>query len=276
MAKVGILGAMYEEVFSIKQLMVVERETQIGGRNYIEGKINSTEVVLTFSRWGKVAASSTVTTLIVKFNVDQIVFTGVAGAVHPMLNIGDIVIGDGHYQHDMDARPLFPKYQIPLTNTLLFQPNKVNLKMANIAAHRFIQKMNHSIDTKLLETHQIFQPIVYQGMIASGDKFIANPGLHSDLSYEIEGKATLAVEMEGAAIAQVCHEHDIPYVIIRTISDKADHSAEIDFQSFVCSIANQYSAGILAEYFNEWEFSQFSGQTPLILSETNFEPNHVK
>jgi adenosylhomocysteine nucleosidase len=71
------------------------------------------------------------------------------------------------------------------------------------------------------------------------------------LSYEVDGRQTLAVEMEGAAIAQVCHEHNVPYTVIRTISDKADHSAAVDFQSFVTSIASQYAAGILEEYFHE-------------------------
>src|SRR3990167_6627014 len=115
--KVGILGAMREEVESIKQLMVISGETHVGNREYIEGQINSIDVVLTFSRWGKVAASCTAATLIHKFNVDLVLFTGVAGAVHPLLNVGDVVIGDGHYQHDMDASPIFNKYQIPLTDT---------------------------------------------------------------------------------------------------------------------------------------------------------------
>ncbi|MDP3559402.1 MAG: 5'-methylthioadenosine/adenosylhomocysteine nucleosidase [Legionellaceae bacterium] len=248
--KVGILGAMLDEVKSIKQLMIIDRETQVGDKVYIEGSINSIDVVLTFSRWGKVAAASTATTLIHKFNVDFMFFTGVAGAVHPMLNIGDIVIGDGYYQHDMDASPIFSKYQIPLTNHILFEPRKTDVSNASIAAEKFIQKIKSSIDNELLKKYSIVKPVVYRGIIASGDKFIANPSLHSDLSYEIGDRKTLAVEMEGAAIAQVC-DGNIPYIVIRTISDKADHSAVVDFQSFVTTIACQYSAGILNEYFHE-------------------------
>ena len=249
--KIGILGAMLEEVSSIKHLMVIVRETELGGRNYIEGTINSIQVVLTFSRWGKVAASSAAATLIHKFNVEFIVFTGVAGAVHPMLNVGDVVIGDGHYQHDMDARPIFPKYQIPLTQQLLFEPAVADVSKANAAANKFVQKIESIIEPALLAKYSVFKPVVYRGIVASGDKFVADPAVHVDLSYAVGDRATLAVEMEGAAIAQVCHEHEIPYVVIRTVSDKADHSAVVDFQSFVATVASQYSAGILSEYFHE-------------------------
>lgn len=248
--KIGILGAMLEEVASIKHLMSISRETQIGGRDYIEGKINNIEVVLTFSRWGKVAASCTATTLIHKFNIDFVLFTGVAGAVHPMLNVGDIVIGDGHYQHDMDASPLFAKYQIPLTDNILFEPSGDLISAAHTAAERFVQKIGRIIDTEMLASYSIHKPAVYRGIVASGDKFVADPAAHSDLSYAAGERKTLAVEMEGSAIAQVCHEHNVPYTVIRTISDKADHSAAVDFQSFVTTVASQYSAGVLKEYFD--------------------------
>lgn len=122
------------------------------------------------------------------------------------------------------------------------------LKAKN-AAESFVIKIEDSISPRSLSKFSIFNPTVHQGIIASGDKFIANPDEHEDLSFESEGKKTLAVEMEGASIAQVCDEHDIPYIVIRTISDKADHSAEIDFQAFVGEIASQYSAGIIREYF---------------------------
>ena len=256
--KIGILGAMHDEVSSIKSLMVISHETQIGGREYIEGKIKSIDVVLTFSRWGKVAASSAATTLIHKFNVDFLLFTGVAGAVHPMLNIGDVVIGDGHYQHDMDASPIFDKYQIPLTDNILFEPNKMHVSNVCVAAEKFIKKIGNSINDRTLAKYSITKPVVYCGIIASGDKFVADPASHSDLSYEVGGRKTLAVEMEGAAIAQVCHEHGVPYTVIRTISDKADHSAVVDFQSFVASVASEFSAGILKEYFNDLETSASS------------------
>jgi len=118
--KIGILGAMLEEVSSIKEMMIINKETTIANRNYIEGTINDIEVVLVFSRWGKVASASTTTTLINKFSVNFIFFAGVAGAVDKKLNIGDIVIANCLYQHDMDARPFFDQFQVPLTATIFF------------------------------------------------------------------------------------------------------------------------------------------------------------
>jgi len=252
--KIGILGAMLEEISTIKEIMTVEKETTVAGRLYSEGKINDLEVVVVFSRWGKVASASTTTTLIGLFNVDFILFTGVAGAVNANLNIGDVVIGNGLYQHDMDARPFFDQFQIPLTNTLVFEPRSADIEKAKSAAQRFINKMDTAFTTTLLEKYSIFKPKVYTGLIASGDKFIANPGAHIDLNFSEKERTTLAVEMEGAAVAQVCEDHQVPYIVIRTISDKADHSAAIDFQSFIKDIASKYSVEIVKEYITATPF----------------------
>ena len=242
--KIGILGAMPEEISSIKDLMVIGRETNIASRIYSEGKIGNTDVVLVFSRWGKVASACTTTTLINEFNVDFILFTGVAGAILSHLNIGDIVIGSGLYQHDMDARPFFEQFQIPLTQTLIFKPKITHVDMANKAAKIFLGKIDSIFNKDLLETYSIFSPKVYVGYIASGDKFISDPQHHNDLTIS----NTLAVEMEGAAVAQVCEDYNIPYIVIRTISDKADHSAALDFQLFISQIACNYSSEIVAQY----------------------------
>lgn len=247
--KIGILGAMLEEVSSIKEMMVIENETIIAGRTYYEGRINDVEVVVVFSRWGKVASASTTTTLINKFAVQYILFTGVAGAVAPQLNIGDIVVGAGLYQHDMDARPFFDQFQIPLTNSIVFEPRQSDVEKVSEAALRFIDNIETVFNKDTLERFSINKPSVYIGLIASGDKFISDPDIHPHLHLNKNNKGTLAVEMEGASVAQICEEYNIPYNIIRVISDKADHSAAIDFHSFVTQVASQYSAGILMEYF---------------------------
>ncbi|MFA5958966.1 MAG: 5'-methylthioadenosine/adenosylhomocysteine nucleosidase [Tatlockia sp.] len=246
--KVGILGAMLEEVSAIKEMMTIDKETSIAGRVYYEGKIAEKEVVVTFSKWGKVASASTTTTLINEFGVGFILFTGVAGAVHDSLNIGDIVIGNGLYQHDMDARPFFDQFQIPLTSTIILEPDANDIERAAIAAERFLEKINNVINKELLAKYSIFEPKVRKGLIASGDKFVSSPKSHNELSLTKNDNCTLAVEMEGAAVAQVCEDYKLPYVIIRTISDKADHSAAIDFESFIHTIASKYSSEIVKEY----------------------------
>ena len=241
--KIGILGAMIEEVRAIKNNMQNIETKKIGGREYYTGKLHGIDTTLAFSRWGKVASSSTVTTLINTFGAELIIFTGVAGAVSNKLNVGDVVISDGLYQHDMDARPIFERHQIPLTEMILFRPEKKLIENAKSAAENFVAKIEQNIQLEMLQKFGISKPTVFTGIIASGDQFITNAAEHDAL--RIDGEEVFAVEMEGAAIAQVCHEHDVPYIVVRTISDKADHSADVDFPAFVAEIAPHYSDGIV-------------------------------
>ncbi|MGQ3892597.1 5'-methylthioadenosine/adenosylhomocysteine nucleosidase [Legionella sp. CNM-4043-24] len=250
MMKTGILGAMLEEIVLIKELMEITHEVEIAGRVYYEGSICGNDVVLTFSRWGKVASASTVTTLINKFEIDSILFMGVAGAVSQDLNIGDVVVASGLYQHDMDARPIFDQFQIPLTTTILFKPAEQDICRAKAAAEIFLQKISDKVPDGLLIKYAISDPKVHTGLIASGDQFVSDPIRHVNLSMNVNNQKTLAVEMEGAAIAQICSEYDLPFIVIRTISDKADHSAVLDFQSFIRDVASHYSVGIVQSFFS--------------------------
>lgn len=243
MIKIGIMGAMAQEVAHLKKSMIIASEETIAGRIYYSGTLIDAEIVLAFSHWGKVAAASTATTLINKFNVDAIIFTGVAGAVSEKLNIGDVVIGTGVYQHDMDARPFFEQFQIPLTNNIVFKLDLNGIDKATKASEFFLSTINHHIDSNKLTKFFISNPKVYTGIIASGDRFIADTLTHGNLKLPSEN--VLAVEMEGAAVAQVCNDYNIPFTVIRTISDKADHTASIDCLSFMNEIAGEYSAGIV-------------------------------
>lgn len=244
--KIGIIGAMVEEVSSIRNMMVVENEVEIGQRVYFEGTINNIHIVLTFSRWGKVASSSTTTTLINRFSVDLVIFTGVAGAVDNQLNMGDIVIANGLYQHDMDARPFFDQFQIPLTDNLVIEPNSADVKLAQVAVQNFLSN-NLSSESINSSQYSISSPNVYTGLVASGDKFIHNALENDDLKLRHGNAGVLAVEMEGAAVAQICTEHRIPFIVIRVISDKADHSATIDFSRFVNEISSIYLSKIVEQ-----------------------------
>ena len=245
--KVGIMGAMLDEVKHLKKITVITDEKTIADRTYYSGNLDGIDVTLVFSRLGKVAAASTVTVLINNFDVDFVIFTGVAGAVDKNINVGDVVIGKALYQHDMDARPIFPRFQIPLTNNILFKPDESYVKKALTATTRFLSKINEKIDTKILIKLSISNPKAHTGTIASGDQFITDSTNHESL--KLDSEKVLAVEMEGAAVAQVCEEHKVPYVVVRTISDKADHSSKIDFQTFVTEVASNYSSGIVQEFF---------------------------
>ena len=117
---VGILGAMPQEVDDVIRLLKNAQEFSFGMRTYISGQINGTDAVVVFSRWGKVAAAATVSALIHHFAVTEIIFTGVAGAIDPKLKIGDIVIGRRLIQHDIDARPLMQRFEVPLLSKTYF------------------------------------------------------------------------------------------------------------------------------------------------------------
>lgn len=240
---IGIMGAMPEEISSIRRHMSGISEIEHGSRIYYSGKINGIDVVLVFSRWGKVAAAATVTSLITEFKINQIIFTGVAGATSKELNIGDIIISDKLYQHDMDPRPFFPKHEIPLTGITLFHADKTLVRAATLACQELLSTIGETVGAEKLGKFNITSPKYRIGVIASGDKFV-----HEEKETETilaEKPETTAVEMEGAAVAQVCHDYSIPFVIIRTISDRADHEAHIDFPKFVEEIASHYSENII-------------------------------
>jgi len=243
--KLGIMAAMPDEAETLKNEMQIENEITLGDRTYYQGRLYGIETVIVFSRWGKVAASSTATTLITRFEVEHIIFTGVAGAVAPSLNIGDIVISQGLFQHDMDARPIFNRHEIPLIGVTLFQPSPENVQRATASATSFVSRIQDLIPAETLSQY-IHQPVsVMPGIIATGDQFVSNAQQHNWPEFEQD---ILAVEMEGAAVAQVAHEHKVPYIVIRTISNKADHTASDDFQAFVTQVARYFSLGIVKNY----------------------------
>ncbi len=241
-------GRHIEEVSQLKTAMNVHSSKIIGQREYYSGMLYGINTTLVFSRWGKVASASTATTLINQFNVDYIIFTGVAGAVSATLNIGDIVIATEVYQHDMDPRPIFKKHEVPLLGKSTFSTDKALTHQTTQAAQAFLSNdLAKIITDKTLARFSIHKPAVYCGTIASGDQFVSDPKIVAELLREMPN--TLAVEMEGGSVGQVCFEHNIPFVVIRTISDKADHSAVIDFQKFIAEISTHYSQGIIENLF---------------------------
>ncbi|KYR01178.1 hypothetical protein DLAC_02287 [Tieghemostelium lacteum] len=251
--KIGIMGAMNEEVKSIRENFTDITTETFGKREYTTGKLQGIDTVLVFSRWGKVAAASTVTTLLHHYKVNCLIFIGVAGALSQDLNVGDIVISDQLFQHDMDARPLCEKHQIPLTNDRLFKSNETLVQNATKSAALFIASINQTLSAITREKFSIIAPKVVTGKIATGDTFIHQSS--QKLALKNDMPDTLAVEMEGAAVAQICHDYDIPFVVLRTISDKADHSAAIDFQAFISEVIPKYASGIVNEMYKQMKLN---------------------
>lgn len=242
--KFGIMGAMTEEISQFCHHMSGTTSETRGMREYVSGRLRGKQVVVVFSRWGKVAAASTATTLVERHGVDFLVFSGVAGALDPALNIGDIVVADTLVQHDMDASALpgITKYDIPLLGVSRFKVNARYVAAARRAAEMYLAKDLHGdVSDKELAEFGIGEPHVARGTIASGDQFIADDRTAQGLREKLP--ELKCVEMEGAAVAQVAYEHGIPCVVLRTISDKADHSAIVDFPQFVSKIASHFTCG---------------------------------
>ncbi|MCK5814842.1 MAG: 5'-methylthioadenosine/adenosylhomocysteine nucleosidase, partial [Flavobacteriaceae bacterium] len=217
-----------------------------GQRSYFIGVLFNTDVVIVFSRWGKVASAATTTQLINDYNPSEIIFTGVAGGIDTHLNIGDIVIGKNLYQHDVDASPFFQKFHIPILNIKSVATQ--NQKKLIAASSNFIEQYDTYINKDEKSNFDISSPKVILGDIASGDQFIACKSKIESLKKELP--TVVCVEMEGAAVAQVCFEYEVPFSIIRIISDKASDSASIDFIRFVNAIASKYALGILENYLS--------------------------
>ncbi|MFZ6799148.1 5'-methylthioadenosine/adenosylhomocysteine nucleosidase [Undibacterium sp. Di24W] len=243
----GLIFAMREEQEGLQSFIQNKKVHHIAKRDFIQGELWGHPVVMVLSGIGKVAAASTTSLLIHHFQVNQLILSGVAGSTDPVLKVGDIVIGKELLQHDIDASPLFPRFEIPLTGKSRFFAQKDLLNEVQNATTRFIQSMKQHFSSAQLDEFQLQNVKLHTGLIASGDQFIHDSSVLNQLKQALPD--LLAVEMEGAAIAQVCEEHDLAFVIIRTISDSANETAHIDFLSFVKNVAAPYSLGILKNYF---------------------------
>lgn len=226
------MGATHEEIMGLADHIENKKVESLAQRNYICGDLFGSPVVTVLSRWGKVAAASTATTLIQKFNIDFLIMTGLAGALDSSLKIGDVIIAKSLYQHDLDPRPLFNQFEIPFLNQIHIGTDRDLSGHAIRATQNFLK-------------HHKSENSSYLGTIVSGDQFIVN----NEQKQGIREKCpdALAIEMEGAAVAQVCYEHSLPFAIIRTISDAADESSEFDFSDFLQNKAPTYTLEIIRE-----------------------------
>ena len=242
---IGIISAMQEEIQALLHQLKNVSTTVKGMRTYYTGTLFNKKVVLVFSRWGKVASAATTTQLINDFDLEEIIFTGVAGGIKNELNIGDVVIGKNLYQHDLNASPFYKKLEIPILKKKYIETKNAS-KLIN-ATTKFLNTYNTYIAKSDAQLFNISQPNVIYGDIASGDQFISSLKKIKKLNKLIP--SATCVEMEGASVAQVCYEYEMPFSIIRIISDKANDNADIDFSKFANSIASNYALGILKNYF---------------------------
>jgi len=227
MKKIGIIGAMEEEVKRLKDLMQNVSISKIASMDFYEGNLDKASLVVVRSGIGKVNAAICTQILIDRFGIDLVINTGVAGSLRNEIDIADIVLSTDALQHDMDATGFGYKVgEIPQMEKSVFEADKDLIALAEKVCKEVLPSLG-----------------VHKGRIVSGDQFISDTNKKEWLLKTFDGYCT---EMEGAAIAQTAYLNRIPFLIIRAVSDKADHSAEIAFNEFE-AIAIDNSIKLLTE-----------------------------
>ena len=215
MSKIAIMGAMPEEIEPIIGKLKNLKETVYAANKYYEGTYNGKDVVVAYSKIGKVFATLTATILIEKFNCDTVLFSGVAGAISSDLKVGDLIIANGVSQHDLDITAFgHPFGYVPEGEVCI----STDVALRNIAKDVAKEK----------------GLVLKEGIIATGDQFVANSERKDWIGETFKADA---LEMEGAAVAVVCSSLNIPFFILRAISDSADMDAGFDFDTFLESSA---------------------------------------
>ncbi|RYY95571.1 MAG: 5'-methylthioadenosine/adenosylhomocysteine nucleosidase [Comamonadaceae bacterium] len=234
----AILSALPEEQEGLAGQLRELRIERYAGRDFHLGRWQGRPVVFALSRIGKVAAATTAAALIERFGATRIVFTGVAGGLHDAVRVGDTVIGTEFLQHDMDASPLFPRYEVPLYGRARFPADAMLAGLLWRAA-----SMQGVFDAATRERFGLAAPRIHQGLLISGDRFVARADEARVLRAALPD--ALAVEMEAAAVAQVCHDHGVPFAAVRNISDRADDQAHVDFPAYLVQVAGVQARALI-------------------------------
>ena len=210
---IGIIGAMEEEVKALADMMSGVETATVAGMVFKKGFLKGKEAVVVRSGIGKVNAAVCTQILADRYGVDCVINTGVAGSLKNEINIGDIVISSDAIQHDMDATGFGYKMGvIPRMPVSVFEADRKLIDAARAACSEAVPEIG-----------------VFEGRVVSGDQFITDKDTKKRL---VETFAAYCTEMEGAAIAQAAYLNNIPFLIIRAISDKADDSASMDYGEF--------------------------------------------
>lgn len=211
--KIGIIGAMEEEVAVLKTKLEGANTELRAGLSFVSGRLKGQEVVIVRSGIGKVNAGACTQLLIDRYSVDYVINTGIAGSLDSAIDIGDIVISEDAVQYDVDATNFgYALGEVPRVGRLAFPADEKLIALAEVENRR----VNPEIHT-------------FIGRVCSGDKFVSDGETKAWIIKHFQGRC---VEMEGAAIAQIAAQNGIPFLILRAISDKADHSATMDYPSF--------------------------------------------
>lgn len=218
--KTGIIGAMPEEVKLLGEHMHGAVASVVYGMEFVEGTLSGQDAVLVAGGVGKVSAALCACMLIERFGAERLVFTGVAGSTNDAVGIFDVVVSTDCVQHDYDVSGVFPDEE-----PRYYRADDTLRSAAVRAVHEAAPEVQ-----------------LHEGTVASGDQFIVDPAVNRRIA---ETFGSLCCEMEGAAVAQVACTCGVPFVVIRAISDKADGTAEVDYNTFMQQAANRNAAVVV-------------------------------
>lgn len=216
---------MEEEIRRLTAEVSKEKQYEIANQKFYEGEIHDVPVTIVQSGIGKVNAAVATSLLIDRFKADLVINTGSAGAIASGLKIGDLVIADQLSYNDVDNRVFDYQYgQIPQMDAFFISDSKINNKIKMVAKNK-----NWQVDT---------------GLIVSGDSFIADQETIEEI--KVHFPTALVTEMEGAAVGQTCAQYNVPFTVIRAVSDTADEEADIDFDQFVLEAGKKSAELVMA------------------------------
>ena len=215
--KIGIMGAMVEEIDPLLEFLGDYKTVEIADNKYYKANYKGLELIIAYSKIGKVFASLTASTMIQKFGAEKLLFSGVAGAINPELKIGDLIAATKLCQHDLDITAFGHPFGFVPEGSVFIDSDKELLSLAKEVAS--------DMNKPLLE-----------GIIATGDQFVADESRKNWIGETFNADA---LEMEGASVAVVCDAFDVPFFILRSISDSADMDAGFSFDEFLESSAKE-------------------------------------
>lgn len=256
----GLMAAMPEEINALVRRIdgVGEGPTvrvERARRVFTRGRLCGREVVAVCSRWGKTAAASTATELIVSFGVERVVFSGIAGGVAHGVHVGDVVVARSLAHHDLDASPFFPPGHVPLLGVKDLPTDEAMSAGLLDAATAFLLHDAAASDEASLWARVVATRArggapaacrALRGDVASGDRVISSGEQRATVLRAVP--TALCVEMEGAAAAQVCYEHGVRFACVRTISDSADEHLDASVVPFFAGVAGAYTEGIVTRW----------------------------
>lgn len=233
--KIGIIGAMELEVATLKEVMEIKSRSQKAGMEFFDGILSGVSVVVVKCGVGKVNAALCVQILADCFEVTHVINTGIAGSLNKGLDIGDILVSEKAIQHDMDV------------TIFGYKPGQV----PGFESREFIA--DAAMAQAAVGACQLANPDIHivKGCVVSGDQFISDDKVKQHLINEFKGDCA---EMEGASVAQAASLNNLPFVIIRAISDKADGSANMDYPTFERKAA-EHCANMVKEFLKIWKLA---------------------